>query len=297
MKKYIIFVVTLLFILSSCATPIDTSQFTLDNPYILENAQLDENMSNIAVPAKHQKHSIKNSQFEFLRDTAKLSTFRVKKLASKSYYYEIDEDDKPIYFTISDIEILEVISKLTDTHENINTGDVIRIFECFSFDPNGNYLAGISNYTIFENEIYTKFPYERLNDGSVATLFYLNNKYPLVASLRGEFYASSRPCMKFDTEYIMMLELGKFGSPAGTSGVVVALGQQNIPNEFIEGVIVNPLLFELSESAYNRARAHFPDNSSSDELRELGLREMEDIHYRDVWIIWELYGDKVNAEE
>ncbi len=300
MKRFIVLILITIMIFTSCASKIDTSQFTEDNPYITENYEINEDMSKVPLEEVNNLYSFSRPTSDVMNyfKRENLMTFRIKKQSSKSYYWETE--GKIFFFTNTELEILDKINgDGSEYYENIKLSDTIRVLEYYTVDPNGNFLSankGWSNLddSIFEKSPYNKFPYKIMRDNNYKFSYriYQNDTfsvYPLTYRFM-DTDVFPRPHIKSNTEYILCL------NNTGLISNELYINGAQIPYELTKGVFYNVNLYELSELAYQKAMSTVEKYGSYEEFENSfnsSFANSYDEYNRVILKIWELYGDRV----
>ena len=228
-------------------TPCDTSKYTREDPFIEENFVITEDTTRLPFDNYYyhwQQYETSEQYFDSYVKNSEVVVCAVKD-SSDSYYWE--EDGEKILYTVTEMKITRKISGMGGYYNSLNVGDTVKILEYYSVDPNGCFMT---HYYRFSDADYTEaINYMMLGD-------------------RGQWAA--HPFVKSDTEYFMHLNieflinsedkkvsLPKLNVPEDeTSGNGRDFFKDfyYIPHENIEGVFCYAPHYELSESAYNKAK-------------------------------------------
>ena len=122
--KRLLIVLLCIFVLSSCEkTPIDTSIYTADNPYIEEDIKLtgDESLSSLVSFGMGYTVVPLSKKINIMSEYEGLSVYIVTKKSSKSYYWE--DGEKHIVYTDTKVEIKDKILGNGETYNNIKVSE------------------------------------------------------------------------------------------------------------------------------------------------------------------------------
>lgn len=241
MKRLLILFFCTLFLLSSCKTPaIDTSIYTSEKPYVVNNISLEDDICNMStIYAIHGTGPLKSLK-EKLSGYAEIAGNKytvcvARKVSSKSYYWESGENI--VAYTDTIITVRAKIAGYGIKYEDLNVGDTIHIVESFAESPTNE--ISFSEISIIRNR-------------------YVGNN--LDTSVRNDyncmFWNEKPPVMKFDTDYLVILDADYYvqyadyscvrGEPSCMDTVEIS----TVPVDGLEGACTKYLAYELSRSAY-----------------------------------------------
>ena len=235
-KIICLFILSVL-ILSSCGR-----RYTIDEPYIVENASPSQEQSmhtmELGTTAGIQKYNISGFQggYNIL--------LKGEKTTSKSYYWEEKPFLKPTEYyayTITTMKITDILIFNGNLAPELNIGDTINILEYYGVDPDGNF------YMMDSSDYYCNLRYVIIKDGESMRLW--------PETWKDSGFEMS-PLIKNDTEYFIVIRTPTILYEGDTFIINNDDNEIEIKDTLYTGIWA----YEATSEAYATAKANIQNN-------------------------------------
>ena len=296
---------------------VQDAEYTEDNPYILENAELtyEETLYPVNIirrfdyrveypyyqtissfPKTHEGYNCKHDGM----------VLDVTKISSKTYYYMHEKSDSDIIlsepgsldymsynpdnvitFTRTTLRVDCVMSGSGENFENIKAGDTVDVIEAFGYSPEGVLYSYCDNR--WESDAS-----ELIDRGELVYLIYsIDNREEMHFN---PYYQYGKPTMmrighKYNIvlydDYIMdNITVSKYGTP------------YDLPRQYTEGAYFSPYAFEISEEALQTSYEYLGGGRYKD-LLDYRINYPEDFkvysQYGYYLTLWQICGERLNT--
>ena len=271
-------ILTIVFLLSSCsATPPEAPKTEYDYDHIATNIE-----GELIKEAVYTWNDFDKLRQNIIRYPHAVSLI-VKKNYSHSYYWLAEGKDfytdvskeTELVWTISTLEIVEVVYEGSANTARYKVGDEYRIIEFYGENPDGEIIDYSENTYFYEID----GKYHRIIN---------NYQRPQI----DEYYFLYTDTILEQENYKVVY--GEWGEPVITEGTPIDLLPMihpygYVPDELVEGNTFSYYMYELSQEAYNESK-DFLSKYQDDETKK------KEINYHEFVVnAWGEYKDIINA--
>ena len=297
---------------------VQDAEYTEDNPYILENAELtyEETLYPVSIRSNMSIYFVEYPYYQTISSFPKTHegyncrhdgmVLDVTKISSKTYYYMHEKSDSDIIeswpvdveykgyypdnvitFTRTTLRVDCVMSGSGENFENIKAGDTVDVIEAFGYSPEGVLYStcDLGNGSDVS---------ELIDQGELEYLVYRIDN-PEETHFNPYTQYGNRPMMRIGHKYNIVL----YDDYIMDNITVIKEGTPyDLPKQYTEGAYFSPFAFEISEEALKTSYEYLGGGRYRD-LLDYRIDYPEDFkvnsQYGYYLTLWQICGERLNT--